>query len=155
SEYPDWYQRYLPILNQTGRPNVDPVRWDSGFNAFVRAEAKNASVQAWYRESSRSTGEGSGEGGTTPGLYFVDEAKWHDRSLVVEGQHALELSDKLTLHSILTFNRFEIAPDSRYVFPSGGTGANALFLMDYKYGVGTGATLEEKFDYVFDDATRV
>jgi outer membrane receptor protein involved in Fe transport len=70
---------------------------------------------------------------------------------VVEGQHALRLSSKLTLTSLLTFNRYEVMPESRYVFPIAGT----LFLDDFKYAVGVGAQVEEKLDVDVSDTTRL
>jgi hypothetical protein len=109
-------------------------------------------LQAWYRESSRSSSEGSGEGGKSPVLFFVPEARWRDRSLVVEGQDALHLSGSLVLNSIFTFNRYEVDPESRYVFPNGSGG---LFLGDFKYGLGTSTSLEEKFDWTLGPGTRL
>ena len=85
-------------------------------------------------------------------LFFVPEARWRDRSLVVEGQHALPFSDSVALHSILTFNRYEIDPDSRYVFPNGMGG---LFLDDFKYAIGTSASLEEKLDIRLGSRARL
>ena len=120
-----------------------PVRGRLRPNVFVRLESKHTSLQAWFRDSDRSSSEGSGEGGPTPVLFFVPEARWRDRSLVVEGQHALTFADSVALHSILTFNRYEVEPESRYVFPNGMGG---LFLDDFKYAIGTSASLEEKLD---------
>jgi outer membrane receptor for ferrienterochelin and colicin len=84
-------------------------------------------------------------------LYYVDEAKWRDRSLVLEGQYALPISDSVTLRSIGTFNRYEVDPSSRYVFPTTG----GLFLRDFKYGVGTGVGIEEKLDVELGESTRL
>jgi outer membrane receptor for ferrienterochelin and colicin len=152
TEFPDWWANYQRILPSLGRdPNADPVRGDLGYSAFGRLESKNASVQAWFRESQRSSAEGSGEGGSNPVLYFIQEAKWRDRQMVVEGQHALEFGKNVTLHSTLTFNRYEVDPVSRYVFPI----PPSLFLRDFKYGLGTGAQLEEKLDYTVSDKTRL
>ncbi len=152
NEYPDWYRNYQDHLPAFGRdPNANPVRGDLGYNGFLRIEAKNASVQAWFRESQRSSTEGSGEGGRNPVLYWIDEAKWRDRSLVVEGQHALVLGTDVTLHSIFTFNRYEIDPKSRYVFPV----PPELYLHDFKYGIGTSESIEEKVDWDISNRTRV
>ena len=141
-DYPAWWQKYDTYLGPINRAGP-PTRGDFGLNAFVRLESKHTSLQAWFRESERSSSEGSGEGGNMPVLFFVPEARWRDRSLVIEGQHALAFSDSVALHSILTFNRYEVDPDSRYVFPD-GTGA--LFLDDFKYAIGTSASVEEKLD---------
>jgi outer membrane receptor protein involved in Fe transport len=148
--YPDWWKNYEPILGPISRYS-DPVRGDLGYSAFARLETKHASLQAWYRESQRSSTEGSGEGGKTPVLYFVDEAKWRDRSLAVEGQYSIPLSDGVALHSIANFNRYEVDPRSRYVWTP-GTG---LFLRDFKYGIGTSVGLEEKLDVELGDSTRL
>ena len=131
--------------------SLNPARGDEGYNLFTRIESENASLQVWLRNSARSSAEGSGEGGSSPVLHFVEESLWEDQSLVVEGQHALKLSDKATLHSILTYNRYEIDPTSRYVFPVAG----ALFLDDFKYGLGTSTSLEEKVDYDVSESTRL
>jgi outer membrane cobalamin receptor len=149
-EYPEWWQKFQDALAPMMR-SVEPERGDFGLNALARIQSKNASLQAWYRESERSSAEGSGEGGRTPVLFFVDEARWRDRSLVVEGQHTLLLSSSVRLSSILTFNRYEVAPKSRYVFPDG---AGGLFLQDFKYGIGTSASVEEKLDWDLSEATR-
>jgi outer membrane receptor protein involved in Fe transport len=150
-QYKDWWTIYQPYLaNIPGRADQF-YRHDLGYSVFARIESKNASLQAWFRESERSTTEGSGEGGTNPVLWWVPEAKWRDRALVVEGQYAMKLSNHLTLRSIPTFNRYEVDPKSRYVFPNGMGG---LYLNDFKYGIGTSAQLEEKFDFDFGEATR-
>jgi outer membrane cobalamin receptor len=141
-DFPVWWQKYDNYLQMSSRQGP-PTRGDFGLNAFARLESKHTSLQAWYRNSARSSSEGSGEGGPMPVLFFVPEARWRDHSLLVEGQHALSLTESVTLHSILTFNRYEIDPGTRYVFPNGMGG---LFLDDFKYAVGTGASLEEKLD---------
>jgi outer membrane cobalamin receptor len=148
--YGTWYQNHQNVLTTLGRTG-DPVRGDTGYNLFARLESSSASVQAWFRDSRRSSAEGSGEGGMTPVLYFVPESSWRDRSLVVEGQHTLRLAASAALHSILTFNRYEVHPESRYVFPVPGM----LFLDDFKYGVGTGVTVEEKVDWSLGTRTHL
>ena len=82
--YPVWYSNHQTVLAPRGITG-DPVREDTGYNLFGRIESSSASLQAWFRDSGRSSAEGSGEGGMTPVLYFVEESKWRDRSLVVEG----------------------------------------------------------------------
>jgi outer membrane cobalamin receptor len=150
-DFPAWWQKYDTYLSPINRAGP-PVRGDFGVNGFVRLESRQTSLQAWYRESERSSSEGSGEGGRDPVLFFVPEARWRDRSVVVEGQNALTFSDVATLHSILTFNRYELDPSSRYVFPNG---MGNLFLGDYKYAIGTSASLEEKLDLQVGAATRL
>jgi outer membrane cobalamin receptor len=151
SDYPDWWQKYDRYLGPVGREGP-PTRGDFGLNAFARLEARHTSLQAWYRESERSSSEGSGEGGPDPVLFFVPEARWRDRSLLVEGQNALTFSDAITLHSILTFNRYEVDPESRYVFPNG---MGDVFLGDYKYAIGTSASVEEKLDMRMGNNARL
>jgi outer membrane cobalamin receptor len=146
-----WWQKYDEYLAPIMRDGP-PVRGDFGLNGFVRLESRHTSLQAWYRESARSSSEGSGEGGRSPVLFFVPEARWRDRTVLVEGQNALSFSESITLHSILTFNRYEVDPQSRYVFPNGMGG---LFLGDYKYAIGTSASLEEKLDVQLGAAARL
>jgi outer membrane receptor protein involved in Fe transport len=154
-EYKDWWSKYNTFLNGVGdRANdaAKSTRGENGLNVFGRVESKNASLQAWFRDSERSSAEGSGEGLKNPVLFFIPEARWRDQSIVVEGQHALSITDNLTLTSTLVFNRYEVQPESRYVFPGGPT---SLFLDDFKYGVGTGQTVEEKLDWTISDSTRL
>jgi outer membrane receptor for ferrienterochelin and colicin len=151
TQFPEWWQKYQDYLTPQGR-SIDPTRGDIGFNAFARIESKTASLQAWYRESARSSAEGSGEGGKSPVLWFVPESKWRDRALVVEGQHALKLANSLNLSSILTFNRYEADEHSRYVFPNGMGG---FFLRDFKYALGHSASVEEKLDWDVAENTHV
>jgi outer membrane receptor protein involved in Fe transport len=153
-EYPEWWAKYNTFLNGVmgrGADATAATRGERGFNVFTRIESKTASLQAWFRDSERSSAEGSGEGLKSPVLFFIPEARWHDRSIVVEGQHALSLGDNLTLSSTLTFNRYEVQPDSRYVFPGG---PDSLFLDDFKYGTGTGETVDEKLDWTLSESTR-
>jgi outer membrane cobalamin receptor len=150
-EFPQWWQKYDNYLKPIMRDGP-PERGDFGVNGFVRLESKYTSLQAWYRESARSSSEGSGEGGASPVLFFVPEARWRDRALVVEGQNALSFSERVTLHSFLTYNRYEVDPESRYVFPNGMGG---LFLSDYKYAIGTSASLEEKLEVQINDTSRL
>jgi outer membrane receptor protein involved in Fe transport len=150
TSFPEWYKKYDDYLTAGGL-STEAVRGDFGLNVFGRVASRNASLQAWYRDSRRSSTEGSGEGGLNPVLWFVPAARWRDRSLVAEGQHLLELADSLSLSSILVFNRYEIDPESRYVFPNGMGG---LFMQDFKYGIGTSASLEEKLDYELGENTH-
>jgi outer membrane receptor for ferrienterochelin and colicin len=150
-EFPVWWQKYSDFLTPIGR-SAEPVRGDNDFNGLFRIHSKNASLQAWYRESSRSSSEGAGEGGASPVLWFVDEAHWRDRSLVAEGRYAFELTPRLTLHAIAGFNRFEIDPTSRYVFPNG---AGNLFLQDFKYGRGMSESVEGTLDFKATSRTRI
>ncbi len=150
-DHPAWWQKYDTFLTPIDRAGP-PVRGDFGINSFVRIESQQTSLQAWYRESARSSSEGRGETGPSPVLFFVPEARWRDRSLVVEGQNALSFSESVTLHSSLTFNRYELDPESRYVFPNATGG---LFLGDYKYAIGTSASLEEKLDLQLSPSTRL
>jgi outer membrane receptor for ferrienterochelin and colicin len=151
--HPDWYAHHETALAARNL-GTDPVRGDTGFNVFGRLETTSASLQVWYRDSERSSAEGSGEGGTNPVLFFVDEARWRDRSLAVEGQYNLQLADRLTLSGIFTFNRYEVHPESRYVFPTSAP-PDPLFYLDFKYGLGTGVSIEEKVDWAIGDSTRL
>jgi outer membrane receptor for ferrienterochelin and colicin len=149
--HPDWWVNHEAALAPRSL-STEPVRGDTGFNVFGRLETTHASLQAWYRDSERSSAEGSGEGGKSPVLFFVDQARWRDRSLAVEGQYNLRLAERLTLSGIFTFNRYEVHPESRYVFPATET---ALFYNDFKYGVGTGVSIEEKVDWSLSDSTHL
>ena len=60
-----------------------PERKDYGLNAFVRLEIGTFSLQTWYRDSERGSGEGYGPAG----LAFLREARWQDRSWVTEAKY--------------------------------------------------------------------
>ncbi|HZH03559.1 MAG TPA: TonB-dependent receptor, partial [Myxococcaceae bacterium] len=111
-------------------------RYDRGVNALVRLESGTGSLQAWFRQSLRSSSEG-----IVPTFPFVPQAKWSDSSVVVEAKNVSQVGERAKLQSTLTVNRYEVQPDTRYVFsPAPGT----LFLNDFKYGLGLGAQLEEQ-----------
>ena len=133
--HPDWWKTLYANAKTLGAD--PPKRWDRGFNSFLRMESGNTSFQAWYRDSSRS----SSEGGSAGGLYFVEEAVWQDRSLVLEGQHRFDLTKSAKLFTTLTYNRYEVDPDSRYVFRAN---PDSLFLNDYKYARGASFQLDER-----------
>jgi outer membrane receptor protein involved in Fe transport len=124
------------------------VRWDEGYNAFFRIENDNNSFQAWFRDSSRSSSEGRGRGR----LYYVDEAIWHDQSFVMEAKNRQDFSDRASLTSRIVYNRYEIDPETRYVFPSSPT---TLFYDDFKYGIGSGARVEELLSLKFHERFEV
>lgn len=139
SEYPEWWSNYEEVLRPTGR-DTEPQRPSDALNMLLRAENSSSSVQLWYRDSKRSSAEGS----YTPILQYVEEAIWHDRSMAIEGRTTFSLSEAAQLESRLSYNWYEIDPETRYVFP---VAADTLFLDDYKYGEGSGVTLEEKLDW--------
>jgi outer membrane receptor protein involved in Fe transport len=136
--YPQWWTQYSQSPT-AGQLPAQPFRAAHGTNLFLRAAGGSGSVQAWYRESSRS----SAEGGYAPIVQFVPEGVWRDRSLVLEGRHRLSLTDALHVDSSLIYNRYEVDPETRYVFPVDG----ALFYDDFKYALGSGLRAEEKLDY--------
>ncbi len=134
-EYPSWWKPYGEMAGQYGSGDP-PSRQDFGVNVLARVEFYNSSIQVWRRESRRS----SSESGYPPA--YVEEAVWEDRSTVVEGKNTVSLADGVTLDSMLSYNRYEIDPATRYVFPVPGL-TNEWFLNDYKYGLGEGYTVEE------------
>lgn len=135
--YPSWWKPYETVANANGS-GAPPDRKDYGLNAFLRLETETSSIQVWHRESERS----SSEGFTTdpPSLGYVPEARWRDRSTVIEGRNRLAFTDDVQLDSVVTYNRYEISPHSRYVFPASPTN---WFFDDYKYGIGDTIGLEE------------
>lgn len=142
-EFPAWWESYRAAAVPRGA-GVVPIRQDFGVNAYARLEVDDTSLQVWHRDSRRS----SSEGGYPPA--YVDEAIWEDRETVVEGRNTLALSDAVSLESSVSYNRYEIDPQTRYVFAVPGL-EDKWFLNDYKYGLGQGATLEET---VHADLTR-
>jgi outer membrane receptor protein involved in Fe transport len=136
TQYPEFWAAYEPVIEPIRGAGFSPRRTDDGRNVSAQIASGGTLIQAWYRESSRS----SSEGGFAPILHFVDEAVWHDRSLVISASNTSELASWLELASSLAWNRYEVAPDTRYVFAVG----EELFLDDYKYALGTGFTVEER-----------
>ncbi|MDQ2999710.1 MAG: TonB-dependent receptor [Fibrobacterota bacterium] len=141
--HPEWWASYKDITARVGAGGK-PKRWDDGFNGMVRLQEGSTSFQLWHRESSRS----SSEGGYSPILQFVDEAVWHDRTTVLNAANTLEISENLELETSLTFARYEIDPETRYVFP---VSDSTFYLNDYKYGVGTGVNWEERLGLAVSD----
>lgn len=135
--YPSWWKDYADVARPKGS-GLSPDRKDYGLNAFARVEVGASSIQVWHRESERSSSEGFSS--MPPILGFVPQARWRDRSTVVEGRNRLTFTDEIELDSVLTYNRYEISPRSRYVFPASATN---WFFNDYKYGIGDGIGLEE------------
>ena len=144
-EYPDWWGSYGAT---SFNAPASPVRSDEGYNVFARLENNDSSFQMWYRNSSRS----SSEGGYHGILHFVDQAIWQDESFVMEGKKRYEISDKTDLVSRITFNRYEIDPRSRYVWPSS---PSQLFFDDFKYGVGTRLSLEEMVEFEVSERFQI
>lgn len=139
-EYPKWWDNtYNKVIEKTKIRNT-PYRFDKGFNGFVRMESENSAIQFWHRESSRS----SSEGGFAPVLQFVNEAIWHDRTTVISGDNNFFFADKVNLNSSISYSRYEIDPETRYVFPINDS---TVFFNDYKYGIGTGVRIEEQLNY--------
>ncbi len=134
-EYPAWWKAYKDLAQPRGSGTV-PDREDFGVNLFVRLEVDDTSLQVWDRDSRRS----SSESGYPPA--YVEQAIWEDRQTVVEAKNILEVTPSTKLDSAVTYNRYEIDPQSRYVFNEPDL-TNAWFLNDFKYGLGQGYTLEE------------
>jgi outer membrane receptor for ferrienterochelin and colicin len=135
-EYPGWWKSFKELAAPRG-DGVVPYRRDYGVNVFGRVDVFEESyVQAWFRDSYRN----SSEGGYPPA--FVNEARWEDSSVVVEGHNTHSFSDAVKLDSAAIYNHYEIDPDTRYVFNTPGL-TNAWFLNDFKYGIGESYRLEE------------
>lgn len=141
NDYPGWWRNYAAVSDSAQPAGLgrDPHREDYGLNMFVRLHTRHSSVQAWHRESERSSSEGF-----SPILGYLPEAIWGDSSTVVEGRNTLPLRENISLETCLTWNRYEIDPDSRYVFtvPDRSVGRR-WFFDDYKYGIGTSFSGEE------------
>jgi outer membrane receptor for ferrienterochelin and colicin len=142
-DYPAWWKDYKTIAEPKGRGTV-PDRQDFGLNAFALLEVGDFSLQAWYRQSRRSSSEGY-----STDLGYLPEAIWEDRQAVVEAKHSARLSDRVHLDSALSFNGYQVDPDTRFVFPASDT---EWFLNDYKYSIGYSISLEEslRFDVTKD-----
>ncbi|MEZ0387761.1 MAG: TonB-dependent receptor plug domain-containing protein, partial [Verrucomicrobium sp.] len=140
-EYPAWWKDFKTAAQPRGR-GTSLDRKDQGLNAFARFEYGDFSLQSWYRESERSSSEGYGPAV----LAFLPEARWQDRSWVTEAKHTWHMTDKVSLDSALTYNWYEVAPHSRYIFPADET---SWFFNDYKYAQGTSFSIEETLKIEF------
>lgn len=133
--YPEWWRDYQNVADPKGGVGSPPARQDFGLNGFARFEAGDFSLQAWYRNSRRSSGEGY-----SPVLGYLPDAIWQDSSLVVEAKDSAQLNSMMRLDSTLTFNRYEIDPRTRYIWPAT---PSAWYMDDYKYGIGSSYSVEE------------
>ena len=147
-DYPSYWASYHAVAAATTPAGQEstPSREDFGLNIFARLEVSDwASLQVWHRQSERSSAEG-GYGNTNnlgqyvPILNYLPEARWDDMSTVAEGKITLPIGDSAKLDSTITYNRYEIGPSTRYVWPDN---ASKWYLNDYKYGIGQGLTMEE------------
>jgi outer membrane receptor for ferrienterochelin and colicin len=133
--YPAWWRDYQDVADPKGGVGSPPARQDFGLNSFARFEAGDFSLQSWYRDSRRSSGEGY-----SPVLGYLPDAIWEDSSWVLEAKDSAHLNSRMRLDSTLTYNRYEIDPDTRYIWPAD---LHNWYLDDYKYGRGTSISLEE------------
>ena len=142
-EYPAWWKDYKTIAEPKGRGTV-PARQDFGLNAFARLEVGDFSLQGWYRRARRDSSEGY-----STALGWLSEATWEDWQSVVEAKYSATLSDRVHLDSSVTFNWYQVDPDTRFVFPADQT---HWFFNDYKFSVGYSIALEEslRFDVTKD-----
>lgn len=149
--YPEVWSLYESQGAGKGLP-LDPTRFDTGLNLLFRVEYDKTSLQVWHRQSARSSSEAYG---LPPILGYVREARWSDMSTVAEARNTLGLGSYLSLESILTFNRYEVQPDSRYVFPGTAIAGQPQpwFLNDFKYARGLTGSLEERL--IFRLASRL
>lgn len=134
SRYSEWWRPYQEVAQNKGSGTAAD-RVDNGLNAVVRLENTDSSLQVLHRVSERSSSEGF-----STILGYVPEARWKDLSTVAEAQNLLRLWENVRLQSTLTYSRYEVDPETRYVFPSDDT---RWYFDDYKYGLGTGASIDE------------
>ena len=149
-EYPSYWADYRAIASNANPKGLEQTPWreDFGLNLFARLEYDDwASLQVWHRQSERSSSEGGygyvKDGQFIPVLHYLPEARWGDMSTVAEGKLVLPVGDTAKLDSPLTYNRYEIDPCTRYVWPATSGNSTDWFFDDYKYGFGEGLTLEE------------
>ena len=139
-DYPTWWNNYRLLAQARGGQGDPPYRQDFGLNAFTRFNVGDFSIQTWYRDSERGTGEGFNA------LFpYLRENMWRDRSWVTEAKYVWQVNDRLTVDSIATYSWYEVHPDSLYAFPLNGT---EWSLNNHNYGNQNAFTLEEmlRFD---------
>ena len=134
-EYPQYWDGFNKVARSKGSGTV-PDRYDYGLNAFAKLEIGNFSIQSWYRNSARSSGEGYGPAV----LAFVPQARWEDSSWVTEARYDWQIAEKVKLDSSVTYNWYEVNPVSRYVFPKN---EREWFFNDFKYANGHSLSVEE------------
>jgi outer membrane receptor protein involved in Fe transport len=140
-EFPAYWRDFKAVAEPKGAGTV-PWREDFGLNAFARLDVGDFSLQAWHRESQRSPSEG-----ILPAFGFTSDAKWRDRSTVVEAKYTIHVSETASLDTTVTYNRYEIDPSTEFATPASPT----EWLRDYKYGMGAGLSVEETLKWdLFD-----
>jgi outer membrane receptor protein involved in Fe transport len=134
-EFPDEWATYQPSYANVPQGQTimhNPKRWDRGLNGFLQLTQGNFSTQLWHRQSWRSSSEGM------PGWPFLNESKWTDVATVADAKYTFKLAEDVSLSSALTFNRFEVLPESAIIIPVGDR-----LSVEHKYSMETSFTLEE------------
>lgn len=139
SAYPELWNNYLVGATPRGGEQ-DPVRFDNGLNFMARFEYANTSIQVWHRHSSRRYAEGLG--GSFGAL--IPESYFRDMSTVAEAKNRLPLGKYLTLESLLTFNRYEVDPQTRLIIQAPAGGTPAWDYNNFQYARGVSGALEER-----------
>jgi len=134
--YPEWWQNYRNVAQSKGE-GLTAKRSDYGLNFFARLEVGDFSIQAWYRDSRRSSSDSM-----SPSFGYVPEALWEDSSFVAEAKYLSRLSEKARLESTVTYNQYEVNPSTRYVWENPSK-TNSWFYNDYKYARGVSYSIEE------------
>lgn len=152
SAYPQFWATQEALAAGRGSP-LEPRRLDRGLNAMVRLEYKGASVQIWHRQTERSSSESLVS--PPPFAGYIPEARWGSSSTVIEARHLFSISRYFSLQSLVTFNRYTLAPNSRIVFPDFAAPPTQprWYLNEYKHASGLSATLEERL--IFQLAQRL
>ena len=145
-QYPQYYADYERTAAPLGK-GTDYKRWDIGTGFFFRFENDANSLQLIQRLSSRSSSEDF-----PPNFARINEAKWSDQSTIVEVRNSGKCLERLQLETILTFNRYEIMPDTKYVWQNT---SSSWEMQDDKYGVGFSGVLEERVDILVNDNVSV
>jgi outer membrane cobalamin receptor len=137
-EFPDEYAtygQYYALTDQGAAILDDPKRWDRGLNGFLQLQSGNFSTQVWHRQSWRNSGEG--RGGMIPA---VPDNKWSDVATVADAKYLFKLAENVSLSSALTFNRYQILPESVFILP---IMMSSGWIVDHKYAMETSVHLEE------------
>ncbi|MFN4152126.1 MAG: TonB-dependent receptor plug domain-containing protein, partial [Candidatus Sericytochromatia bacterium] len=136
--YPQFFKGYEDSFKKSAPNEPLYTRFDNGMNGFLNLKVGDTSIQYYHRNSSRPSSQG-----LLSSFPYSNQAIWSDSSNVFRAENILNLSDKLSATTSLTYNKYEIDPSTAYVWLLN----DKYNYNDDKYGRGRGFEVEERLSW--------